>query len=106
MSKKSSLDDGILTDTVFYILSALQKEKHGYLIMQSIKTHTMEKVIIGPASLYTTLKKLYDYGYIERIDCSDPIKKTYKITPLGKETLYADIKRKEHMIEYAKKNYE
>lgn len=42
----------------FYILSSVTDEKHGYLIMKTIEKLTNNEVSIGPASLYTTLKKL------------------------------------------------
>lgn len=101
MARKSALDTGILNDSAFYILSTLLEEKHGYVIMKIIEESTHGDVLIGPASLYTTLKKLLDSGLIERIKTYDEATKIYQITPLGKELLEKDINRKKQMIAFA-----
>lgn len=103
MARKSALETGILNDSAFYILSTLIKEKHGYLIMKFIQESTNGTVIIGPASLYTTLKKLLDSKLIQRKKTSDEALKIYQITAEGKDILEQDINRKKRMIEFAEK---
>lgn len=102
MARKSSFDGGQLTDIAFYILASLQEEKHGYLIMEIIKTSTCGEFIIVPASMYTTLKKLVQHGYIYQNCILEKNKIKYQITDLGKQLLSIDIKRKEDMINFAK----
>ncbi|WP_339188571.1 PadR family transcriptional regulator [Paenibacillus sp. FSL P2-0121] len=65
MSRTDSLEMGELTDTAFYILLSLVEAKHGYLIMKSIETMTNNQFSIGPASMYTTIKKLLAAEFIE-----------------------------------------
>lgn len=101
MARKSALETGILNDSAFYILSSLIEEKHGYLIMKIIEESTVDSVVIGPASLYTTLKKLLDSGLIERMHTKDEATKIYQITAKGKDILENDINRKKLMIEFA-----
>lgn len=101
MPRKGSIDIGELTDSAFYILSSLIEEKHGYLIMKTIEDLTNNKVVIGPASLYTTLKKLLKAGLIEINKTSDENKKVYKITEMGREMLVKEIERKKSMIKFA-----
>lgn len=101
MARKSALETGILNDSAFYILSSLQVAKHGYLIMKSIEETTKGTVQIGPASLYTTLKKLMDSGFIERNKSNDEATKIYQITEQGKHILQSDISRKRMMIKFA-----
>lgn len=101
MPRKGSIDIGELTDSAFYILSSLIEEKHGYLIMKTIEDLTNNKVVIGPASLYTTLKKLLKAGLIEINETSDENKKVYKITEMGREMLVKEIERKKSMIKFA-----
>lgn len=101
MARKSALETGILNDSAFYILSTLVKERHGYLIMKIIEESSAGNVCIGPASLYTTLKKLLDAGFISRIKSSDEGTKIYQITQQGKQMLERDILRKKQMINYA-----
>jgi len=102
MARKSALDEGILTDVAFYILASVIDENHGYMIMKDIHEFTHQQLVIGPASLYTTLKKLLDASYIERIKTDDENAKMYKITPEGLSILQKDILRKEQMITYAR----
>jgi DNA-binding PadR family transcriptional regulator len=102
MARKSSLDSGILNDSAFYILSTVITEKHGYLIMKLIEEKTNGQVMIGPASLYTTLKKLLDAELIMKKETSDDSTKIYEITPRGLEVLEKDIQRKNEMIQFAR----
>ena len=102
MARKSAFETGILNDSAFYILSTLLKENHGYIIMKIIEEFTEGSVVIGPASLYTTLKKLLDSGLIERMKTDEELTKIYQITLKGKEILELDINRKIQMIEFAR----
>lgn len=101
MSRKDSINIGELTDCAFYILASVIEEKHGYLIMKHIEQYTNNEAIIGPASLYTTLKKLLSAELIELNSNIDENKKIYKITNKGRDMLIKDIKRKKQMIEFA-----
>lgn len=103
MPRKDSIDIGELTDSAFYILSSLIEEKHGYLIMKTIEESTNNEVVIGPASLYTTLKKLLKAGLIELSATADENKKTYKITEAGKDMLMKEIERKKQMVKFAER---
>ncbi len=101
MARKSALETGILNDSAFYILSTLIQAKHGYLIMKVIEESTHGTVAIGPASLYTTLKKLLDSKLIQRNKSTDEATKIYQITDKGKDILQDDINRKKRMIDFA-----
>ncbi|PJI06945.1 MULTISPECIES: PadR family transcriptional regulator [Clostridium] len=101
MPRKGSIDIGELTDSAFYILSSVIEEKHGYLIMKTIEELTDNEVVIGPASLYTTLKKLLKAGLVELIKVPDENKKVYRITELGRERLIQEIERKKKMVKFA-----
>ncbi|MGG7056827.1 PadR family transcriptional regulator [Clostridium tertium] len=101
MARKDSIDIGELTDTAFYILASVIEEKHGYLIMKTIEKLTDDKVIIGPASLYTTLKKLLAAELVELNTDIAENKKVYKITNKGREMLIKEIERKKQMIRFA-----
>ena len=101
MPRKDFIDIGELTDSAFYILSSVIEEKHGYLIMKTIEKLTNNKVTIGPASLYTTLKKLLAANLVELIPMTDENKKVYKITNLGRKMLIKEIERKKQMVKFA-----
>ncbi|ABS35339.1 PadR family transcriptional regulator [Clostridium botulinum] len=101
MARKDSIEIGELTDSAFYILASVIEEKHGYLIMKVIEKFTNGEVTIGPASLYTTLKKLLISGLVELNPNIHENKKVYRITDKGKEMLVQEINRKKQMITFA-----
>lgn len=103
MSKKDYIYNKTLTDAGFYILSSVIKGQHGYLIMKNIEKLTNNEVTIGPASLYTTLKKLLEYELVNLQYDSSNNRKIYKITDKGKEILNSEVNRKKQMIRYAEK---
>ena len=75
MGRNVSLEMGELTDTAYYILLSLVDAKHGYLIMQTIEEMTEQRFSIGPASMYTTIKKLLAAELIQLFDDHDPKRK-------------------------------
>ncbi|MFW6264703.1 MAG: PadR family transcriptional regulator [Bacillota bacterium] len=98
MPRKDSIAMAELTDTIYYILISLLEEKHGYLIMQTVEGITNGDFVIGPGSLYTTLKKLHKAELIEISKSSTDNKKVYKITSKGLEMLKNEIRRKKEMV--------
>ncbi|WP_226578258.1 PadR family transcriptional regulator [Halobacillus litoralis] len=102
MARNDSLETGELTDTSFYILLSLVEARHGYLIMQNIEELTEGGFSIGPASMYTTIKKLLSAGLIELYGDGKGKRKTYIATNTGLHLLEKDIQRRERMIVHAK----
>ncbi|WP_339281441.1 PadR family transcriptional regulator [Paenibacillus sp. FSL H8-0282] len=102
MSRTDSLEMGELTDTAFYILLSLVEAKHGYLIMKSIETMTNNQFSIGPASMYTTIKKLLAAEFIELYkEEEDEKRKTYIATEKGIGLLRKEVERRKEMIRHA-----
>lgn len=82
-------------------MAALTKPRHGYAIMTLIEERTEGIITIGPASMYTIIKKLLKQEWIYLYDESDPRRKTYLLTQKGKEVLEADVKLRKLMIRLA-----
>lgn len=102
MSRTDSLEMGELTDTAFYILLSLVEAKHGYLIMKSIETMTNNQFSIGPASMYTTIKKSLAAEFIELYkEEEDDKRKTYIATEKGIGLLRKEVERRKEMIRHA-----
>lgn len=68
MPRTDSLELGELTDSMFYILLTLTTPRHGYLVMQFVEETTRGRMQIGPASMYTIIKKLLNAELIESMD--------------------------------------
>lgn len=102
MAKTSPYETGELTDSIFLILLATLKPIHGYRIMQQIADMTDGSVEIGPATMYTTLKKLKDAGWILDIGEEDA-KIVYKITEEGRRILKINFDYRKNLISTAEK---
>jgi DNA-binding PadR family transcriptional regulator len=102
MPRTDSLEMGELTDTSYYILLSLMEAKHGYLIMKTIEQMTNNRFSIGPASLYTTIKKLVKAELIEELKQQDAQnKKTYVTTESGIQLLKKEVQRRREMVQHA-----
>jgi len=101
LPKQDYFQKGQLTDLAYLILVSLTTPCHGYLIMNKIEEVTEGNVIIGPASLYTTLKKLTQAKFIQLLE-DDGLKKVYSITNSGYEALDVEIKKRERYALYGK----
>ena len=89
-----------LTPAVFNILLALaDSEKHGYGIMLEVETNTKGQVLMGPGTLYGSIKRMLKAGLIaesdERADpgMDDQRRKYYKLTNLGRRVLSMEAER-------------
>jgi len=94
-----------LTPAVLNILLSLaDQERHGYGIMQEIQKMTGEQVLMGPGTLYGTLKRMLDAGLIEECDerpdpaLDDERRRYYRITPSGRIALAEEIQRMQHLV--------
>ncbi|MBL1228533.1 helix-turn-helix transcriptional regulator [Enterococcus sp. BWB1-3] len=85
--------DEMLTDSSYLILLALLEPQHGYAIMKQVNELTEGKVTIGPASMYTILKKLQKSGWITLEENAER-KKIYLISEQGLKILEKDINRR------------
>ena len=79
-----------MTETGFYILMCLQKESHGYGIIQKVDNLTDGAVRISPGTMYGSLSKMEKDGLIEFVREEDK-RKIYIITPLGMQVLQLEI---------------
>ena len=102
MAKLSPYETGELTDSIFFTLLVLTEPIHGYLIMQTVAEITDNNIIIGPATMYTTLGKMVSVGWIEDKEI-DNSKKEYYITPKGMEVLEKNLKLRQFLLDVAKK---
>ncbi|MCP3032044.1 PadR family transcriptional regulator [Halobacillus sp. A1] len=100
MPRNDALENGELTDTSYYILLSLVEPKHGYLIMNTVEQMTDKRIQIGPASMYTTIKKLSAASLIKLYGEGEKKKKTYVITEKGRKMLESEIERKREMVRH------
>ena len=90
-----------ITDSMFYIMAALTKPRHGYAIMNLIEETTNGEITIGPASMYTIIKKFLKDEIIYLHDESNNRRKTYLLTDKGRKILENDLRIRKLMIQLA-----
>lgn len=107
MTTKQPEDFLPLTPAEFHILMVLAGgDRHGYGIMQDIETQTNGALQLGPGTLYTTLKRLLERGWIEEIDApptaEDPRRKYYTLTKFGERLVRAEANRLANAVNTAR----
>lgn len=84
-----------LTEQMYYLLLALHEPGHGYAVMERVEALSRGRLRMGPGTLYTLLGRFEREGLIE-LEEEARNRKTYCLTPLGRETLekeYARLRR-------------
>ena len=100
MDTTNSSDIPPLSETTLFILVSLaQGPLHGYAIAKEVRALSENRVILSVSTLYTTLKRLLEGGWIERVgedpepdDAGRP-RKVYTLTERGQRVLGAEKKR-------------
>lgn len=89
----------LLRPLVFSILLLLKKEKlHGYSIMKKVNDNAGKRIILGPGTLYRTLKEMRDMGLVDHTEAprggtNDDRRSYYALTPLGRRVVRAEAAR-------------
>ena len=98
-----------LTPAVFHILLALADgEKHGYRIMQAVKVNSGAEFIIGPGTLYGSIKRMLSDDLIseaeERPDpeLDDQRRRYYRLTDHGMKALSTELERMDALVQKAR----
>lgn len=99
-----------LTPAVFNILLALADgEKHGYGIMLEVEANTQGQVLMGPGTLYGSIKRMLQSSLIEESDervdpeTDDPRRRSYyRLTGLGRRALRSEAERLASQIKIAR----
>ncbi len=91
-----------LTETTYYVLLALLKPAHGYVIMQEVEELSNGTVKMAAGTMYGAIENLLKLKYIKQIDSEDSRRKVYTITDEGKSILKQQFERYEHMIQITK----
>ena len=108
MPRKTEWPDN-LTPAAFQILLALADEhRHGLGIVEEIEAGTEGGMKLGPGTLYGTIKRLRETGFIAEADgppdsgSGDPRRRYYALTPQGREALAREARRMESMVHVAR----
>ena len=80
------------------LLSLFTEDRHGLGIAADIKAFTDGATLLGPGTLYGTIKRMLEAELIEDLDSpagagDDPRRRYYRITPLGRRVLELESER-------------
>ena len=95
-----------LSPAAFHILLALvEKERHGYGIMQEVSRQSEGRYKLGPGTLYDNLQRLVKQNLLE--ETSSPRddqsrRRYYRLSSLGQRVLSTEIARLEGVVKEAR----
>jgi DNA-binding PadR family transcriptional regulator len=96
-----------LTAAVFHVLLSLAgAERHGYGILKEVLRQTDGAVRLGPGTIYGTLQRLMESGWVEESDgpatAIDERRRHYRLTRAGRQALEAEVQRMEGLVRTAR----
>jgi DNA-binding PadR family transcriptional regulator len=101
-----------LSPAAFHILLALvDGERHGYGIMQETARRSDGRVILGPGTLYRSIRRLLADGLIVESDerpvpeLDDERRHYYRITPFGLRVAGAEAERLAALVRAAEQKH-
>jgi DNA-binding PadR family transcriptional regulator len=93
-----------LSQSEFYILLSLAiKSRHGYEIMKQVEQDSGRKVLLGPGTLYGSIKRMLQSQLIEEVAGDDSRRKYYTLTEEGRKSLSTELQRYNDAVELAKR---
>lgn len=101
MGSPGNLNDLLpLTATVFHVLVAVASgPRHGYAVAQEVEELTDGRIVMGPGTLYGSLRRMQDAGLLAETENPGEEgqhagrRRYYEMTPLGSEALRAESER-------------
>jgi DNA-binding PadR family transcriptional regulator len=95
-----------LTPAVCHILLSLAAgPRHGYGILKDVLEQTDGVVRLGPGTIYGTLQRLMESGWVEEADgpaAADERRRHYRLTRSGRNALDAEVQRMETLVRTAR----
>jgi DNA-binding PadR family transcriptional regulator len=96
-----------LKPAVFHILLALSgRDLHGLGIADAVEQATDGSVLLGPGTLYRSLKEMTQRGLISETEApegeADPRRRFYRITEEGRVAVAEEATRMERLVEVAR----
>lgn len=96
-----------LTPAEFHLMLVLASgDMHGYGMMQAVKKQTGGKMPLGPGTLYGTIKRLLERGWLLELELREDKdgerRRYYRLTDSGGRVLRAEAARLAHLVNVAR----
>jgi DNA-binding PadR family transcriptional regulator len=83
-----------LTPARFHVLLALADgPRHGYAIMRAAQSSAGPGVPMGPGTVYGTLERLEEAGWVNELPGGDGRRRTFALLPAGRSALEHEAAR-------------
>lgn len=101
------MPDRSLSTQVFQILlSLVDRDLHGYAIIQDVAERTEDEVRLTASTLYAAVKRLLDQGLIDEVASrsrdDDARRRYYRLTPAGRKAARDEALRLERLAAMAR----
>lgn len=84
------------------LLSVADRPNHGYAMLQEIEHRMDADYEIGAATLYRTLRRLTEAGWIEAGDDTEHSqRRVYTLTEIGREHMVREVDRLQRLVAWA-----
>jgi DNA-binding PadR family transcriptional regulator len=108
MSGRSRWPDHLTPAAVHILLALSDEDRHGLGIVEEVERLSGGQMLLGPGTLYGTIKRMRDGGLIEEsgppqgMAGGDPRRRYYRITPDGRKAARTELQRVERMVRAAR----
>lgn len=108
MTGRSSWPENLTPAAIHILLSLADEDRHGLAIMDEVERATAGEVKLGPGTLYGTIKKLREAGFLEEPERPPetpgvgPRRRTYRISEEGRRALRRETERLERIVSTAR----
>lgn len=90
------------------LLLLAERPRHGYDLLGLLEERSGGRIRLNPGSFYRMIHRMRDQGLIERVEAAEDAdsgggdRKTYRLTELGIDTLRAEARHQEELLELAR----
>lgn len=75
---------------------------HGYGLIKAVEDRSRSGVLLDPANLYRTLRRMRSLGWLEDVADEGDRRRTHRITGAGRRVLRAELERLERLLDQAR----
>ncbi|MEX2012345.1 MAG: helix-turn-helix transcriptional regulator [Patescibacteria group bacterium] len=100
------MNDSIGTPALYILLALTEGEKHGYAIMKEVSVMSDDEINLGPATLYTNIKRLLLAKLIKEVGHKkdpaairpDERRRYYILSSTGRLVVKSELARMEKLV--------
>jgi DNA-binding PadR family transcriptional regulator len=90
------------------LLALVDEDRHGLGIAGHVEQFSDGRIVLGPGTLYGAIKRLLDLGLVDDrhagpgAEATDPRRRYYRLTPLGRRVLELETRQLAAVLDVAR----